>query len=278
MRLAMTDLKASPLGQRTRYAEHYDRALLFPVERAPQRAELGFGGALPFSGVDVWNAYELMWLDAAGHPQLAIATFGVPAESPRLVESKSVKLYLTSFGHTRIGSESDVAAILASDLSDATGSPVSVALTLPQRFAALRHAELAGDCLDALPVVADDTDALRPDALSAAGPRVGETLMTRLFRSVCPVTGQPDFACVQIAYRGARIDRAGLLRYLVSYRHHPGFHEHCVERIFADLWHRCAPESLSVHARFTRRGGIDINPWRTSDGAAPPAAARTARQ
>ena len=204
------------------------------MERSPQRAELGFGAALPFGGVDLWTAYELSWLDAAGKPQVAIATFAVPAESPRLVESKSVKLYLTAFNQTRFSSDSDVAAALGRDLSAATGARVDVSLTLPQGFAALPHAELAGVCLDDLPI-AVDADEPVPEALVAAGPPVAETLFTRLFRSLCPVTGQPDYASVQLAYRGARIDRAGLLRYLVSFRRHPGFHEHCVERIFADV-------------------------------------------
>ena len=273
----MTDLEASPLGQRTTYAERYDPGLLFPVERAPLRAPLGFGAALPFHGVDLWTAYELRWLGPAGRPQVAIATFAVPAASPRLVESKSVKLYLTAFNQTRFASEAEVAAAIERDMSAATGATVDATLTLPKGFAALPYAELAGECLDLLPI-AIDAFSPDPEALAAEGPVVAELLYTRLFRSVCPVTGQPDYASVQLAYRGARIGHVGLLRYLVSFRRHPGFHEHCVERIFADVWRRCAPESLSVYARFMRRGGIDINPFRTSGDAPPPANARTARQ
>jgi len=271
------DLAASPLGHATTYVEGYDARLLFPVERAPQRAELGFGDAVPFRGVDRWTAYELSWLDAAGKPQIAIATFAVPAESPRLVESKSVKLYLTAMNQTRFASASELAAVMARDLSRATDAGVDVALTLPRDFSTLPHAELAGDCLDELPI-AFGGDALVPDALRAVGPTVGESLYTGLFRSVCPVTGQPDYASVQVAYRGAAIDRTGLLRYLVSFRRHGGFHEHCVEQIFVDIWRRCRPERLSVYARFTRRGGIDINPYRTSGSEPPPPNARTARQ
>jgi 7-cyano-7-deazaguanine reductase len=273
----MTDLEASPLGHATRYADAYDAGLLFPVERAPQRAELRFGAALPFRGADLWTAYELSWLDAGGKPQVAIATFAVPASSPRLVESKSVKLYLTAFNQTRFASEGAVAGAIARDLSVATGATVEVALTMPGDFAALPRAEFAGTCLDALPIGVDRYECL-PEALVASGPHVAETVFTRLFRSVCPVTGQPDYASVQIAYRGVRIDHAGLLRYLVSFRRHPGFHEHCVERIFADVWQRCRVETLAVYARFTRRGGIDINPWRTSGEEPPPPNARTARQ
>jgi 7-cyano-7-deazaguanine reductase len=271
------DLDASPLGHRTTYAEGYDPGLLFAVERAPQRAELGFGPVPPFRGVDLWTAYELSWLDAAGKPQVAIATIAVPAQSPRLVESKSVKLYLTAMNQTRFASERDVAASMTRDLSIATGATVDVSLTLPRDFAALPREELAGECLDALPI-AIDRDELAPEALVAQGRGVTESLYTRLFRSVCPVTGQPDYASVQVSYRGAAIDRPGLLRYLVSFRRHPGFHEHCVERIYADIWRCCRPDTLTIYARFTRRGGIDINPFRTSGEAMPASNARTARQ
>ena len=273
----MTNLDASPLGHATKYADRYDVTLLYPVDRAPQRAELGLDAALPFSGVDLWTAYELSWLDAAGKPQIAIATFAVPAESPRLVESKSLKLYLTAMNQTRFASATELDATLTRDLTAATGAQVDVSLTLPDRFAALPYAELAGECLDASPLAAPDREPV-PKALAASGLTITETLFTRLFRSVCPVTGQPDYASVQIAYCGSRIDHAGLLRYLVSFRCYPGFHEHCVERIFADVWGRCRPEALTVYARFTRRGGIDINPYRTSGDDPAPANARTARQ
>ena len=273
----MTDLHDSPLGHATTYADAYDPALLFPVDRAPQRAELGLGDPLPFRGVDLWNAYELSWLDPAGKPQVAIATFTVPAASPRIVESKSVKLYLTAFNLARFATAADVRAAMVRDLSGATGAPVDVALVPPDEFAALPRGELDGEDLDALPVTFDGSS---PDAslLVAAGPAVEQTLRTRLFRSLCPVTGQPDYASVQIRHRGPRLDPGGLLRYLVSFRGHPGFHEHCVERIFADVWTRCRPQALTVHARFTRRGGVDINPWRTSGDDAPPPNRRTARQ
>jgi 7-cyano-7-deazaguanine reductase len=227
--------------------------------------------------VDLWTAYELSWLDRAGKPQVAIATFGVPAHSPRLVESKSVKLYLTGFNLSRFDSELAVAQTLARDLSAAVGASVDAALAPPEVKGSPALADFAGTCIDALPIAAVDEQPI-PEALLAAGDVRDETLFTRLFRSVCPVTGQPDYACVQVAYRGPAIDAAGLLRYLVSFRREAGFHEHCVERIFADVWRRCRPERLSVYARFTRRGGIDINPWRSSHSPFPPAAVRTARQ
>jgi 7-cyano-7-deazaguanine reductase len=273
----MTDLLSSPLARAATYPERLDAGLLFPVDRAPQREELGFGAALPFGGVDLWTAYELSWLDAAGKPEAAIATLVVPADSPRIVESKSVKLYLAGFNLTRFAVPADVVATLSGDLSRAVGAAVEVTLAPPHGTAAMQQAEFAGACLDALPLAIDDYLPV-PAALAAAEPQCEESLHTRLFRSVCPVTGQPDYACVQVRYRGPRIDRAGLLRYLVSYRRHPGFHEHCVERIFADVWRRCAPAALSVYARFTRRGGIDINPWRSSEGDRPPVHVRTARQ
>jgi 7-cyano-7-deazaguanine reductase len=273
----MTRLADSPLGRAAKYPERHDPGLLFSIERAPQRALLGFDGALPFGGIDLWTAYEVSWLDAAGKPQVAIATFAVPADSPRLVESKSVKLYLAGLNLARFASEADVAGTLAHDLGDAVGATVAVTLTAPHGNGSLPHADLSGVCIDALPIAVDRYEPL-PDALAAAGPVRSEALYTRLFRSVCPVTGQPDYACVQVDYRGARIDRAGLLRYLVSFRRHPGFHEHCVERIFADVWRRCRPQTLSVYARFTRRGGIDINPYRSSEGGGPPVHVRTARQ
>jgi len=273
----MTDLAASPLGHATTYAEGYDPGLLFPVERAPLRAELGLHGPLPFHGVDWWTAYEVSWLDAAGKPQVAIARFAVPAASLCIIESKSVKLYLAALNGTRFPGGADVTATLIRDLSAAAGAPVGVTLVAPADFAALPHGELDGTSLDALALPGHDA-APAPQRLVAAGAVVEETLATRLFRSVCPVTGQPDYASVQIRYRGPRIDAPGLLAYLVSFRRHPGFHEHCVERVFADLWQRCAPQALAVYARFTRRGGLDINPFRGNGYAPPRESVRTARQ
>jgi 7-cyano-7-deazaguanine reductase len=234
-------------------------------------------GALPFTGADTWTAYELTWLDSDGKPQVAIATFVVPVDTPAIVESKSVKLYLGAFAQTRFGDTAEVRATLERDLGRATGGQVQVALDAPAMFLALRCADLEGERLDDLPVAIQHYQ-LAADLLVADGPVVDQVVRTDLFRSLCPITFQPDFASVQIAYRGRAIDRAALLRYLVSYRCHPGFHEHCVERIFVDIVARCRCEALSVYARFTRRGGVDINPFRTNARVAVPPNMRTARQ
>jgi 7-cyano-7-deazaguanine reductase len=272
------ELAHAPLGHPTRYPDAYAPALLCPVPRAPQRAALGIAGTLPFTGADVWTAWECAWLDATGRPQVAVARIDVPATSPRIVESKSVKLYLGSFAQTRFDAAGDVTAAITHDVSAAAGAPVRVMLDRPGRFGAITLRELDGTDLDALDIGCSVYD-VDPSLLeTGAGDRIAETLRTDLFRSICPVTGQPDLGSVRIAYEGAPLDRSGLLRYLVSYRGHAGFHEHCVERIFMDLKERCAPRRLSVYARFTRRGGLDINPFRTNAGVAVPRNVRTPRQ
>jgi 7-cyano-7-deazaguanine reductase len=267
----------SPLGKPASYADQYDPGLLFPIARAPQREALGIAGALPFSGADLWTAYELSWLAPGGKPEIAIARFRVPAESPNIVESKSVKLYLNSFSQTRFAGPDEVARALRHDLARACDSPVGVELVRSAAFAQLAIEPLAGVSIDHLDIEVHDYSP-RPDALAAAGATIEETLVSHLFKSNCPVTGQPDWGSVQIHYRGPKIDRAGLLRYLVSFRQHTGFHEHCVERMFVDLRERCRTEKLTVYARFTRRGGIDINPFRSNWEKAPAPGGRTARQ
>ncbi|MDQ6621633.1 MAG: NADPH-dependent 7-cyano-7-deazaguanine reductase QueF [Pseudomonadota bacterium] len=273
----MTDLSASPLGHPSAYGGVYDPSLLFPVDRAPLRERIGIAGALPFFGHDVWNAYELSWLDTRGKPSIAIATFVVPASSPCIVESKSMKLYATAFNQTRFASAGEVRDTIARDLSAATRSDVAVELVGPEAFASLSLAEPRGVCLDDLPVAVDEYqyDANLLLATSAVG---RERFYTRLFRSLCPVTGQPDYGTVMISQCGVTLDRCALLRYLVSFRNEPGFHEHCVETIFIDLLRRFAPDELHVEARFTRRGGIDINPYRSTHEGARATNLRTARQ
>jgi 7-cyano-7-deazaguanine reductase len=258
----------SSLGQATAYPQCYDPGLLFPIPRAAQRAELGLGERLPFTGEDLWTAYELSWLDARGKPQVAMAEFRVPADSPCLIESKSWKLYLNSFANERMGSTAELVERLRADLSTAAGARLGVDLQLPQDWR-LDHRPLPGECIDAQDIAVDCYGPPQPELLHAdADALVEESLVSHLLKSNCPVTGQPDWASVQIAYAGPRIERAGLLRYLVSFRNHSDFHEHCVERIFVDLSARCAPTRLSVYARYTRRGGLDINPFRSSEAGA----------
>jgi 7-cyano-7-deazaguanine reductase len=268
-----------PLGKSTVYADRYDPTLLFPIPRAAKRAELGVGSPLPFHGTDIWNAYELSWLDMRGKPQAALAEFRVPASTPNIIESKSFKLYLNGFAQEPLANAAALRALLQQDLTTAAGDVVEVILH-PARCAAHTFADLEGVSIDALPVAIDDygpprADYLRADTDAAV---VEETLVSDLLRSNCPVTGQPDWGSVQIAYRGAPIAREGLLRYLVSFRTHSEFHEQCVERIFMDVTARCAPERLSVYARYTRRGGLDINPFRSSVAGGSPGNPRGARQ
>lgn len=270
----MSTIEHSPLGREVAYPDRFDPGLLYPIPRALGRAAIGIeGGALPFAGTDRWHAYELSWLDARGKPQVATATFEVPADSPNLVESKSFKLYLNSCNAARFADPDALCAQVEADLSAAAGARVSMAFGLPP----VRADE--GASIDAIDIGIDRYGPPDASLLSAEdGDAIGETLRSALLKSNCPVTGQPDWADVAIAYRGPRIDRAGLLRYLVSFRDHAEFHEQCVERIFTDLLARCRPQSLSVQARYTRRGGLDINPWRATEGMPAPAPSRSARQ
>jgi len=282
----MSTPEQSQLGQRSAYADQYDAALLFPLPRAAKRAELGLAaGATPFFGADLWTAYELSWLNPRGKPQVAIAHVTVPCETPCIVESKSFKLYLNSFNNTRFASLEEVRARIRADVSAAVwrGAPqagsVGVRLIAPELFDQQPIHELDGLLLDRLDVECTHYTPA-PGLLSAQHGEapVSEVLVSHLLKSNCLVTGQPDWGSVQIGYSGAQIDQAGLLQYLVSFRNHNEFHEQCVERIFMDLWTRCRPIKLSVYARYTRRGGLDINPFRTSHPQALPANVRTARQ
>ena len=269
----------SPLGKATVYADRYDASLLFPIPRQGKRDEIGVSaGTLPFHGVDVWNGYELSWLDARGKPVVAVAEFRFPATTPNIVESKSFKLYLNSFAQERMADDAQVLATLVRDLSAASGGPVDVVLRAPNDLDGTPLGEPEGILLDTQELDFDSYGPPRPDFLATRDGDVREVLVSHLLRSNCPVTGQPDWGSVQIAYTGAPIDRAGLLRYLVSFRSHTEFHEQCVERIFMDLRAHCAPRELSVYARYTRRGGLDINPFRSTDPAAVPANPRGARQ
>ena len=269
---------ASPLGRVSDYAQRYDAQLLCPIPRSLKRTEIGVADTLLFTGVDIWNSYEMSWLNPRGKPVVAVATFWVPAESPHIVESKSFKLYLNSFNQTMFADTAAVIATIRNDLSQVTGAPVRVQLHTPDTFTTLQMATLDGQLLDILDIEANRYD-LAPDLLTTVEqPAVAETLVSHLLKSNCLVTGQPDWASVQIHYRGAPIQHAGLLQYLISFRQHMEFHEQCVERIFMDILRQCRPQQLSVYARYTRRGGLDINPYRTNFSGPLPSNARTARQ
>ena len=270
-----TELKTGPLGESSQYAEGYSPKRLFPMPRAEGRSAVGLRGALDWYGQDVWTGYEFSWLNERGKPEVAVMRLTVAAASSHIVESKSMKLYLNGYAQTRFDSTSKVRDRLAEDLSHAFGGAVAVELVALAE-PSLGVSELAGYCLDELDV--EITDYQRnPDLLVLAATQgaketketketpVTQVLITHLFRSLCPVTAQPDWASVIVSYSGAAIDQAGLLKYLVSYRQHQAFHETTVERIYADIWERCQPERLSVSGRFLRRGGLDISPTRSSE-------------
>jgi 7-cyano-7-deazaguanine reductase len=275
----------SQLGKSSAYVDQYDASLLFPIARAGKRAELGVVGTPPFLGADMWTAYELSWLNLRGKPQVALAHFTVPCESHNIVESKSLKLYLNSFNNSRFVSADAVKERLRADLSEAVWrgadrvATIGLRIVPPELFDQEPIYELDGLSLDRL-----DVECTRftpaPELLKVLPDEapVTEVLVSNLLKSNCLVTGQPDWGSVQISYTGAAIDQEGLLQYLVSFRNHNEFHEQCVERIFMDIWTRCRPIKLAVYARYTRRGGLDINPFRTSSAQALPQNTRMARQ
>ena len=275
----------SQLGKPAPGVDQYDPALLFPLPRGTKRAELGIAGDPPFFGADLWTAYELSWLTPRGKPQVAIAHVTVPCETPNIVESKSFKLYLNSFSNTRFGSADEVRDRIRADVSEAVWrgdgrqSSVGMRLLMPDQFDREQVHELDGFGLDRLDIECTHYTPA-PELLSAAFDEqpVQEVLVSNLLKSNCLVTGQPDWGSIQIRYSGPQIEQGGLLRYLVSYRNHNEFHEQCVERIFMDIRQRCRPVKLAVYARYTRRGGLDINPFRTSHPGPVPANVRTARQ
>jgi len=270
----------SPLGKTSAYRTDYAPELLFPIPRQGKRDELGLQGTLPFFGVDIWNGYELSWLNMRGKPQVAVARFTIPADSPNLIESKSFKLYLNSFNQTRLAGPDALKMLLQQDLSAAAGANVHITLTMQEDFAKLEMGELEGQLLDRLDIDVDNYSP-QPETLKAnfGEQPVEETLVSHLLKSNCLVTGQPDWGSVQISYYGPQIDQESLLKYLIGFREHNEFHEQCVERIFTDILRQCKPQHLTVYARYTRRGGLDINPWRTNFSSAQrPSNSRNARQ
>lgn len=258
-----------PLGRETDYPHKYAPEVLCPIARGESRAALGLGEDLPFTGVDIWNAWDLTWLGPGDLPRVATAEIHMPADSPFMVESKSLKLYLNSFAMSSFESETDVAEAIARDLAPCVGAPVKVSVLPVSGTEARQAARLAGTCIDDLDVRCSDWD-VNADLLQAdPAISVTEDLHSHLLRSLCPVTAQPDMGSLQISYRGPQIDHAGLLRYIVSFREHNDFHEACIERMFVDLLRQCACEELTIHARYQRRGGIDINPLRTNSRDVP---------
>ena len=281
----MNTPEQSQLGKASAYIDQYDASLLFPIPRAGKRAEIGITGAAPFFGADMWTAFELSWLNTRGKPQVALAHITVPCESVNIIESKSFKLYLNSFNNTRFADAAEVLARLRADLNEAVWrggvvqASIGVRLIAAEWFDREPIFELDGLNLDRLDVECTQYQPA-PELLQTVPNEgaVSEVLVSNLLKSNCLVTGQPDWGSVQISYTGAAIVQEGLLQYLVSFRNHNEFHEQCVERIFMDIWTRCKPTKLTVYARYTRRGGLDINPFRTSHPQALPGNTRTARQ
>jgi 7-cyano-7-deazaguanine reductase len=288
----MNTPEQSQLGKSSAYIDQYDASLLFPIPRKGKREEIGIASTPPFFGADLWTAFELSWLGPKGKPQVALAHFTIPCEAPNIIESKSFKLYLNSFNNSRFADADEVKNLLRADLTEALwrdtsgggaavpAGSIGVKLVLPELFDREPIYEMDGLSLDRL-----DVECTRytpaPELLRVVPGEespVSEVLTSNLLKSNCLVTGQPDWGSVQISYTGLPIEQEGLLQYLVSFRNHNEFHEQCVERIFMDIWRQCKPQKLTVYARYTRRGGLDINPLRTSVPQALPVNTRTARQ
>lgn len=258
-------IQMSGLGKKTDYRQPYSQELLFPIPRALKRAELGITEPLPFYGFDTWNDYETSWLDSQGKPVVAITTFHVPCTSPNIIESKSIKLYLNALADIPFSDSDSVKTLISRDFSAVAGSDVKVELKLltPQQNIQLNP--VAGTCIDQLDVACDRYEAY-PDYLKTTSEAViSETLYSNLLKSNCPVTQQPDWGTLIVEYRGQALSRPGLLKYIVSLRNQYEFHEQCIERIFMHIMQQCQPQALTVIGRYTRRGGKDINPYRSTD-------------
>lgn len=260
----MNNMSKNPLGKTTEYAADYSPHLLFAISRLEKRVELKLlHSELPFHGEDIWTAYELSWLNNSGLPQVAIGEFRISANSESIVESKSLKLYLNSFNQTKFADMNAVEKVIRQDLSTATNSDVFVKLSKVEGNHDYQVAHFSGELIDNLEVEINHYH-YAPELLSAnSNHQVSETLYSHLLKSNCLITHQPDWASVLIDYKGPQIDRQSLLKYIVSFRNHNEFHEQCVERMFCDIKRLCTPDKLTVYARYTRRGGLDINPWRS---------------
>ena len=263
----------SPLGRALAYPQQYSPHLLFAIARAQQRSNLGAMADQVCRGADIWNLYEVSWLGEDRRPQMALIELRIPAHSPYLVESKSVKLYLAGLHQQVFAQTSELIALLIQDLSAVVQAPIELNLypwqaqaqAQAQSASPFAIATLPGQCIDDAPVAkiapAPDAQCLGADL----GQPVAQQLYSHLFKSNCPVTGQPDWASIWIDYQGPALNPSALLSYFLAYRQHPGYHEHCVEQIFAHILQHCGCDRLTVYARFTRRGGIDINPYRSTE-------------
>ena len=264
------NINNSHLGQKSAYIDQYDASLLFPIPRATKRNEIGISEhKLPFSGVDTWNHYEVSWLNPKGKPQVATCKITYPCQSPNIIESKSMKLYFNSFNNFKFESLRQVEDIITTDLSNGVGAKVIVTLSLLKTNKLDQiSCHFNGICLDDLDIECNVYQPT-PEYLTTTDEMVKEILYSDLLKSNCLVTFQPDWGSVQISYSGKKINHDGLLRYIISLRCHNEFHEQCVERIYNDIWTRCTPNELTVYARYTRRGGLDINPFRSSTSDLP---------
>ncbi|GGQ01089.1 NADPH-dependent 7-cyano-7-deazaguanine reductase QueF [Shewanella ulleungensis] len=272
-------LKGLTLGHATVYQAEYDASLLQGVPRKLNRDAIALSGDLPFHGTDIWTGYELSWLNAKGKPVVALLEVQLDINSANLIESKSFKLYLNSFNQTKFDSVENVQDTLSRDLAACAQGEVTVKVIEPKHFNLERIVDLPGTCIDDLDIEVTEYE-FNPDHLVGStdpDKNVAETLNSNLLKSNCLITSQPDWGSVMIRYQGPKIDREKLLRYLISFRQHNEFHEQCVERIFVDLKKYCQCTKLTVYARYTRRGGLDINPYR-SDFENPPESNRLARQ
>ncbi|RNC78220.1 NADPH-dependent 7-cyano-7-deazaguanine reductase QueF [Piscirickettsia salmonis] len=259
------ELANAPLGQKSSYISLYSPDLLFPIARKQKRDEINVPDVLPFYGYDIWNAFELSWLNAKGKPCVALAFFEIDCASTNIIESKSFKLYLNSLNNTKFDSAAEVEGLLAKDLQRAVDGAVKVKVILLSEVINQPILDFNGESIDHLDVACHEYR-VNPAYLRADQECVlEETLSSNLLKSNCLVTGQPDWGSVEISYYGPRINREGLLQYIVSFRNHNEFHEQCVERIFMDITKQCQPEHLTVYARYTRRGGLDINPVRSTE-------------
>ena len=251
------------LGRKTVYVQTYSPDLLFPVPRTLARDKTNISEPLPFIGEDIWNGSELSWLNTKGKPQIALAEFIFPCSSPFIVESKSFKLYLNSFNQSVFASENEVLKTLIKDLTAIVQADIKVRLFTPAQVVGKKLVEFSGHCLDELDITTD-TYTVNPNFLATSNEKTQETLYSNLLKSNCMATGQPDWGSLLVRYKGNKIDHEGLLKYIISYRNHIGFAEHCTEQIFQDIMHHCQPEYLTVYARYTKRGGLDINPYRSN--------------